>query len=210
MHLQCGRPGFDPWVGKMPWRRERLPTPVFWPGEFHGPYSCKELQPCLWSREIGQMCTKRTQQTGPENLHRNQVWDKGLSAKGCKVRRNFYFTHWLVHRRSKWQRTLSETEVRKRGTRNLRVCFWPKPEALHPTDRHADLGSARPSRTCSQEPPACPGSGSARLQHPCTPGSGRAKGPFWSKQAPAAMSLVKGDRTYVHKKDTANGPRKSA
>ena len=22
-----------------PWRRERLPTPVFWPGEFHGLYS---------------------------------------------------------------------------------------------------------------------------------------------------------------------------
>ena len=26
-------------VGKIPWRRERLPTPVFWPGEFHGLYS---------------------------------------------------------------------------------------------------------------------------------------------------------------------------
>ena len=37
--LQCRRPGFDPWVGKVPWRRERLPTPVFWPGEFHGLYS---------------------------------------------------------------------------------------------------------------------------------------------------------------------------
>ena len=37
--LQCGRPGFNPWVGKIPWRRERLPTPVFWPGEFHGLYS---------------------------------------------------------------------------------------------------------------------------------------------------------------------------
>ena len=36
---QCWRPGFDPWVGKIPWRRERLPTPVFWPGEFHGLYS---------------------------------------------------------------------------------------------------------------------------------------------------------------------------
>ena len=23
----------------MPWRRERLPTPVFWPAEFHGLYS---------------------------------------------------------------------------------------------------------------------------------------------------------------------------
>ena len=37
--LQCRRPGFYPWVGKIPWRRERLPTPVFWPGEFHGLYS---------------------------------------------------------------------------------------------------------------------------------------------------------------------------
>ena len=27
------------WVGKIPWRREWLPTPVFWPGEFHGLYS---------------------------------------------------------------------------------------------------------------------------------------------------------------------------
>ena len=36
---QCGRPGFDPWVGKIPLRRERLPTLLFWPGEFHGLYS---------------------------------------------------------------------------------------------------------------------------------------------------------------------------
>ena len=27
------------WVGKIPWRREWLPTPVLWPGEFHGLYS---------------------------------------------------------------------------------------------------------------------------------------------------------------------------
>ena len=40
-----GRPGFNPWVGKIPWRRERLRTPVFWPAEFHGlyiPWGCKE------------------------------------------------------------------------------------------------------------------------------------------------------------------------
>ena len=30
------RPGFDPWIGKIPWRKEWLPTPVCWPGEFHG------------------------------------------------------------------------------------------------------------------------------------------------------------------------------
>ena len=33
--LQCGGPAFDPWVGKIPWRREWLPTPVFSSGEFH-------------------------------------------------------------------------------------------------------------------------------------------------------------------------------
>ena len=26
---QFGKPGLDPWVGKTPWRRGRLPTPVF-------------------------------------------------------------------------------------------------------------------------------------------------------------------------------------
>ena len=30
------RPEFDPWVGKIPWRREWQPTPVFLPGESHG------------------------------------------------------------------------------------------------------------------------------------------------------------------------------
>ena len=34
-----GETWFDPWVGKIPWRRERIPTPVFWPGESHGLYS---------------------------------------------------------------------------------------------------------------------------------------------------------------------------
>ena len=28
--------GFDPWVGKIPWRRNWQPTPVFLPGESHG------------------------------------------------------------------------------------------------------------------------------------------------------------------------------
>ena len=29
----------ETWFGKIPWRREWLPTPIFWPGEFHGLYS---------------------------------------------------------------------------------------------------------------------------------------------------------------------------
>ena len=42
--------GFDPWIGKIPWRREWLPTPVFLPGELQGqrslvgysPWGCKQ------------------------------------------------------------------------------------------------------------------------------------------------------------------------
>ena len=42
---------FDPWVGKIPWRRKRQSTPAFLPGEFHGqrrlvgysPWGHKEL-----------------------------------------------------------------------------------------------------------------------------------------------------------------------
>ena len=30
------RSRFNPWVGKIPWRRAQQPTPVFLPGESHG------------------------------------------------------------------------------------------------------------------------------------------------------------------------------
>ena len=35
IHLQCRRPQFDSWVTQIPWRRDRLPTPVFlgFPGD---------------------------------------------------------------------------------------------------------------------------------------------------------------------------------
>ena len=33
---QCRRPGFEPWVGKIPWRRKWQPSPVFLPGESRG------------------------------------------------------------------------------------------------------------------------------------------------------------------------------
>ena len=48
--LQCRRPRFNPWVRKIPCRREWQPTPVFLPGESLGqsslagysPWGCKE------------------------------------------------------------------------------------------------------------------------------------------------------------------------
>ena len=39
------RHGFDPWVGKIPWRRARQPTPVFLPVESHGQRSLVGCSP---------------------------------------------------------------------------------------------------------------------------------------------------------------------
>ena len=47
---RCKRPGFDPWVRKIPWKRAWQLTPVFLLGESHGhgglvgysPWGCKE------------------------------------------------------------------------------------------------------------------------------------------------------------------------
>ena len=36
---------FDPWVGKIPWRRKWQPTPVFLPGESHGRRSVVGYRP---------------------------------------------------------------------------------------------------------------------------------------------------------------------
>ena len=43
--LQDRRPGSSPWVGKIPWRREWPPTPLFLPGEFHGQRSLAGCNP---------------------------------------------------------------------------------------------------------------------------------------------------------------------
>ena len=42
---QCRRCGFDPWIGKIPWKRKWQLTPVFLPGESHGQRSLAGYSP---------------------------------------------------------------------------------------------------------------------------------------------------------------------
>ena len=42
---QCRRPGFNPWVEKIPWRKEWLSTPIFLPVKFHGQRSLVGYSP---------------------------------------------------------------------------------------------------------------------------------------------------------------------
>ena len=48
--LQCTRPKFNPWVGKIPWRRRWQPTPAFLPGEFYGQRILAGYSPIGWQR----------------------------------------------------------------------------------------------------------------------------------------------------------------
>ena len=65
-----GRPGFDPWVGKIPWRREQLPTPVFWPGEFHGLYN-------PWGRKESYMTERLSLPLSESGKGVARRWGKG-------------------------------------------------------------------------------------------------------------------------------------
>ena len=72
---QCRRHkrfGFNPWVGKIPWRRKWQPTPGLLPGESQGqrnpagysPWACKELA----MTELTRLCTGSLQ---PSPAHCN-------------------------------------------------------------------------------------------------------------------------------------------
>ena len=48
-HLFAMKPEFNPWVGKISWRRKWLPIPVFLPGKCHGQRSLVVCSP--WGRK---------------------------------------------------------------------------------------------------------------------------------------------------------------
>ena len=74
---QCMRCSFDPWVGKIPWRREWKPTPISLPGESHGqrslvgdsPWGRKEWTTTVWLNNWTCLLT---------NYERNWCFPSGL------------------------------------------------------------------------------------------------------------------------------------
>ena len=58
---QCRRCGFDPWIGKIPWRRKWQPTPVFLPGE------------SPWTEEPGMLQSMWSQRVGHDQIRSDQI-----------------------------------------------------------------------------------------------------------------------------------------
>ena len=75
--LQCGRSGFDPCVGKVPWRRKWHPTAVLLPGKPHG-----------WRSLVGYSPWGRRESDTTEQLHFHFHLQ-------CRRRRRCRFNPWV-------------------------------------------------------------------------------------------------------------------
>ena len=79
---QCRSLGFDPWVGKIPWRRAWQPTPVFLPGKSHeqrnlvgySSWGCKESD--TLKQESKSETTVAHQAPLPMGFPRQEYWSR--------------------------------------------------------------------------------------------------------------------------------------
>ena len=83
--LQCGIPRFDPWAGKIPWRRKWQPTPVLLPGKFHGLRSLVGYSP--WGRN---------ESDTTERLHFTSLHRPGEFIFQCPVFLPFHTVHGVL------------------------------------------------------------------------------------------------------------------
>ena len=81
----CGRPGFDPWVGKIPWWRVWQPTPVFLSGE------------SPWTEEPGGLQSMELQRVRPNwaCMHTKQISDPTYEFLLC-----FWYTFSVLFQKS--------------------------------------------------------------------------------------------------------------
>ena len=105
--LQGGRPGFDPWVEKIHWRRKWQPTPEFLPGESHGRRSLVGYSPrgnflksifFLWKPWMNFLANPIIPNSSPySNNSRNLVSDFKW-----KERKNLLWFHEYVMKLKSW------------------------------------------------------------------------------------------------------------
>ena len=71
----CRKPGFDPWVGKIPWRRAWQPTPLFLPGE--SPWTERSLAGYSpWGHKESETTERLSTAQGWEAEHRDRLENK--------------------------------------------------------------------------------------------------------------------------------------
>ena len=91
--------GFDPWVGKIPWRRKWQPAPVFLPGKSHGSRSLVATV-----HGVAKSRTRLSDFPSLHNVAEGLPWWLSSKEPACQYRR-CRFNPWVgkVSWRRKWQ-----------------------------------------------------------------------------------------------------------
>ena len=118
-YLRCRRPRFDPWVRKIPWRREWQPTPVFFPGE------------SPWTEDPGGLQSMGPQRVGhdwatnlvtlPANPHLLNL--RGGSMRTYYLRVCIFCVYWKYFITHTHTRTYTEREM-WRGKEGMVEKYW--------------------------------------------------------------------------------------
>ena len=106
IHLQSRRFRFDPWVRKIPWRKEWLPSLIFLPGESHGQRSLVGYSP--WGRKESDT-TERLSKHTHTSQHRARQRKEEKKKKQCR----------------KKKQDNEDREVRKSHTMKTPDGHWP-------------------------------------------------------------------------------------
>ena len=85
--LQCRRPRFNSWVGKIPWRRKWQSTPVFLPGKSHGQRSLAAYSP--WGHKESD--TTELDTLSPKREHKSLPWALGIPPRVHPQQCHFLF-----------------------------------------------------------------------------------------------------------------------
>ena len=83
------RHGFNPWIGKIPWRRAWQPTPVFLPGEANEqrslvgcrPWGCKESDT---TEETEHAHTGHSDTWQKQSKHKFEIWNMSRCIKSLR------------------------------------------------------------------------------------------------------------------------------
>ena len=73
-----------------PWRRERLPTPVFWPGEFHGLYSLQDHKQSDTTQRLSLSLSFR-------KIHSGECNENAIRLLLLGIFEIIYVTWWFTH-----------------------------------------------------------------------------------------------------------------
>ena len=84
IHLQCRRPGFDPWIAKISWRRAWQPTPVFLPGE------------SPWMEEPGGLQSVGSQRVGHDWVTKRSTTQEVLKAIHFDAASSCLLSYWGI------------------------------------------------------------------------------------------------------------------